>query len=71
MCIRDSLNTAGFRMVARFEALTAENHVKLNRILRQIAHRHDLAAVSYTHLDVYKRQDVYSDSGNRWDALRA
>jgi len=27
------LNTAGFRMVARFEALTAENHVKLNRIL--------------------------------------
>ena len=41
------LNTAGFRMVARFEALTAENHVKLNRILRQIAHRHDLAMLFF------------------------
>ena len=28
------LNTASFRMEARFEALTAENHVKLSRVLK-------------------------------------
>ena len=41
------INTAGFRMVARFEALTAEDHVKLSRVLRQIAHRHDLAVLFF------------------------
>ena len=34
-------------MVARFEALTAENHVKLSRILRQITHRHNLAVLFF------------------------
>ena len=33
-----TLNTACFRMEARFEALTAEDHVKLSRVLRQITH---------------------------------
>ena len=41
------LNTAGFRMEARFEALTAEDHVKLSRILRQITHRHNLAVLFF------------------------
>ena len=41
------LNTASFRMEARFEALTAENHVKLSRVLRQITHRHDLAVLFF------------------------
>ena len=41
------LNTAGFRMEARFEAFTAKDHVKLSRILRQITHRHNLAVLFF------------------------
>src|SRR5699024_8831740 len=44
------LNTAGFRMEACFETLTAENVVKLSCFLSQITHRRDLAVLFFQRL---------------------
>ena len=78
MCIRDRL------MDEPLSNLDAKLRVEMRDVIKELQHKvgittiyvtHDQEAVSYTHLDVYKRQaDGESDreSGSEWDSgLRA
>ena len=53
MCIRDRLQPAGMQQLQQLV-----RRARQHRLAEERAHRsaHGLGAVSYTHLDVYKRQ---------------
>ena len=56
MCIRDSIETAGKAVALRIEAETPTDWKADGMDLQYIN------AVSYTHLDVYKRQEIHMAS---------
>ena len=65
MCIRDSLT--GIRVVKSFvrEDYEEEKFAKRNGDLKESSMRAFGMAVSYTHLDVYKRQKQPSTTGQK------
>ena len=58
MCIRDSSSTLLLLSVADYDGLTSALNAETPGMASGLAT--DYQAVSYTHLDVYKRQGIYS-----------
>ena len=51
--------------IDRAQSGTTDNRLEFQRMISD-SDKHTFEAVSYTHLDVYKRQDLHGRRGIRW-----